>query len=222
MKLLQLNKYYTTVYIRPIAYKDSNEESANLLYPENALLIYSLPMGEISEKKAISVCVSSWTRVMQNMIPPMTKATACYLSSALATTEALENGFDEAIFLTINENVSEGPGENIFIIRNGVLVTPPVTDDILEGITRDTIMRIAREELGINTVIRSIPRPELYLAEEAFFTGTAVEIQPITEIDRIKIGNGEIGPITKKLEQLYFETVQGNNPRYSSYNTPVY
>ena len=221
IRLLQINKYTTDIYIRPIAYKGSNEEYPHLLYPENELVIYSFPMGNIG-KEAMKVCISSWTRVMQNMIPPMAKATACYLNSALATTEAMQNGYDEAIFLTINGNVSEGPGENIFIISNGVLITPPITDDILDGITRDTIIMIAKNELGMNTIIRSIPRPELYSADEAFFTGTAIEVQPIIEIDKRKIGNGEVGFITRRLKQLYSEIVKGNNNKYSIYNTPVY
>lgn len=221
IRLLQVNKYTTDVYIRPIAYKGSNKEYPHLLYPENELVIYSFPMGNIG-KEAMKVCTTSWTRVMQNMIPPMAKATACYLNSALATTEAMQNGYDEAILLTINGNVSEGPGENIFLVINDVLVTPPLTDDLLEGITRDTIIMIAKNELGIDTIIRSMPRPELYTADEAFFTGTAIEIQPIIEIDKRIIGSGEVGYITRRLKQLYFEIVKGNNYKYSIYNIPVY
>jgi branched-chain amino acid aminotransferase len=222
IRLLQINRYTTTVYIRPIAYKGANTEYPQLLDTDNQLVIYGFPMGSIIEKKAIKVGVSSLTRVMQNMIPPMAKATACYLNSALASTEAITNGFDEAILLTVNGNVSEGPGENIFILKNRVLITPPLSDDILEGITRDTVIRFAKNELGINTIIRSISRPELYTADEAFFTGTAIEIKPIIEIDRKKVGNGSIGIITSKLKQLYIETVHGNNSKYSIFNTPVY
>lgn len=222
IKLLQINKVTGTVYIRPIAYKGSNQEIPQLLEPENRVLIYLIPTEEGGGKESFKVCTSSWTRVMQNMIPPMAKATACYLNSALATTEALMNGYDEAVLLTINDHVSEGPGENIFIVRNNVLITPPLTDDILDGITRDTIIRLARNELGIRTVVRSIPRVELYAAEEAFFTGTMVELKPIIEIDRKKVGTGDIGRITNKLMKLYNEVVYGENPKYRTFNTPVY
>jgi branched-chain amino acid aminotransferase len=222
VRLLQINKYTTTVYIRPIAYKGANQEYPQLLDPDNQLVIYILPMESLIGKEAIKVCTSSWTRVMQNMIPPMAKATACYLNSALASTEAITNGFDEAILLTINGNVSEGPGENIFILKNRVLITPPITDDILEGITRDTVIRFAKNDLGINTIIRSIPRPELYTSDEAFFTGTGIEIKPIIEIDRKRVGNGSPGIITNRLKQLYSETVHGENAKYSIFNTPVY
>lgn len=222
IRLLQINKFARTVYIRPIAYKGAITEVPQLLDPENQLLIYTIPFQGEVEKETLKVCTSSWTRVMQNMIPPMAKASACYLNSALATTEALKNGFDEAVFLTISGNVSEGPGENIFIVRNRELITPPLTDDILDGITRDTIIKLAKKELEINTVIRSMPKVELYTAEEAFFTGTLLELKPIIEIDRKKVGTGSIGPITNRLKQLYTEVVHGNNSKYIIFNTPVY
>lgn len=222
IKLLQINKFTETVYIRPIAYKGATTEVPQLLDPENSLLIYTIPAEAVAGKETLKVCTSTWTRVMQNMLPPMAKATACYLNSALASTEALINGYDEAIFLTINNNVSEGPGENIFIIRNKVMITPPLTDDILDGITRDTIIRLAKNELGIRTVIRSIPRVELYAAEEVFFTGTLIEVKPIVEIDKKRVGNGASGPITNRLIQLYKEVVYGNSPKYSFFNSPVY
>lgn len=222
IRLLQINKYTETVYIRPIAYKDAVTEIPQLLDPENQLIIYMIPLGERTVKETLKVCTSSWTRVMHNMIPPMAKASACYLNSALATTEALTNGFDEAIFLTINGNVSEGAGENIFIVRNRVLITPPLSDDILDGITRDTIIRFAKNELGISTVVRSIPKVELYTADEAFFTGTFIEVRPIIEIDRKKVGTGSPGPITNRLKQLYNEVVHGNSAKYSTFNTLVY
>jgi branched-chain amino acid aminotransferase len=222
LKLLQVNRYTTTVYIRPIAYKGASKELPNLMDPDNQLLIYTLPMGNIHGKYTMKACTSSWKRVRQNMIPPLAKATATYLNSALASTEAIKNGFDEAIFLTADDNVAEGAGENIFLVREGVLLTPPISDDIIEGITRETVIRLAKNELGINTVVRSIPRPELYSADEAFFTGTATEIKSIIEIDKRSIGSGEIGPTTRRIAELYYQLVRGNYPKYKVFNTPIY
>jgi len=140
----------------------------------------------------------------------------------LAKTEAIENGFDEAIMLTSDGYVSEGSGENIFLIIDGKLVTPPSYDLMLAGITRDTVIKLARNELGIETIERRVEHGELYAAEECFLTGTAANVTPVAEIDRRKIGSGETGEITQKLQQIYFEVIQGNNPKYLEWCTPVY
>jgi branched-chain amino acid aminotransferase len=167
-------------------------------------------------------CVSSWHRPEDNVIPPQAKITGLYANNALAKSEAIENGFDEAIMLTPDGHVSEGSGENIFLVLSGKLVTPASYSNILMGITRDTVIKLAQNELGIETIERQVDRSELYIAEETFLTGTAAHITPIAEIDHRKIGNGEIGEITKRLQQLYSEVIRGNNPRYLDWCTPVY
>jgi len=156
------------------------------------------------------------------VIPPQAKITGLYINNALAKTEAISNGFDEAIMLTSDGYVSEGSGENIFLVIDGKLVTPASYSSILTGITRDTVIELAQKELGIETVERQIDRSELYSAEECFFTGTAAHITPIGEIDHRQIGSGEPGEITKRLQQIYFEVIKGNNPKYLDWCTPVY
>jgi branched-chain amino acid aminotransferase len=156
------------------------------------------------------------------MIPARGKITGIYVNSALAKTEANELGFDEAILLNQDGHVSEGSGENIFLVLEGKLITPPSSDNILMGITRDTVMYLARNELGIEVVERSVDRSELYVADEAFFTGTAAHVSPILEVDNRRVGNGEIGKITKELQRLYFEVIKGKNPKYLHWCTPAY
>jgi len=155
------------------------------------------------------------------MIPARGKITGIYVNSALAKTEANERGFDEAILLTHDGHVSEGSGENIFIAIDGKLITPPSSDNILLGVTRDTVITLARNELGIETMEQSIDRSELFTADEAFFTGTAAHVTPIVEVDERRIGDGKIGEITKKLQALYFDVIKGKNPKYAEWCTPV-
>lgn len=156
------------------------------------------------------------------MIPARAKVIGAYVNSAFAKTEAVDNGFDEAIMLTQAGHVSEGSAENIFLIMGGKLVTPPVTENILVGITRDTIMQLARDELGVETIERPIDRSELYLAEECFLCGTGGEVAPVVEIDNRKIGTGQIGTLTSKLQTMYFSICRGRNPKYERWYTLVY
>jgi branched-chain amino acid aminotransferase len=222
VELLKKNNYKTTVYIRPLAYKSSNAISPTLLDNENGLAVYCQPFGRYASKEALDVSVTSWKRVNNNMIPGRTKATAAYLNSALAHLEVCQNGFDEAIFLTGEGNVCEGSGENIFMVRDGKLITPPPSDNILEGITRDTVIKIAKSDFGIDTVERSISRVELYGADELFFTGTAMEVTPIVSVDRRVIGSGKIGTITKMLKEQYMSLASGDCQKHIKYCTPVY
>ena len=150
------------------------------------------------------------------------KIAGLYINNALAKTEATENGFDEAILLTSDGHVCEGSGENIFLVIANKLVTPASYDSFLMGITRNTVIKLAQNELGLEIIERQIDRSELYTADECFFTGTAANLTPIAEIDRRKIGSGEIGEITKKLQKLYSEVIRGNNPKYLDWCTPVY
>lgn len=222
VELLRKNNFRTTTYIRPIAYKGGETLFPTLADDDNRILMYCLPMGNFAGKEAFRVCVSSWRRISDTMLPPRTKATAAYLNSGLASLEALQNGYDEAILLTENGYVCEGPGENVFIVKNGKLITPPPSDNILEGITRDTVMQLAREELGMEVVERSIGRTELYNAQEVFFSGTAMEVMPVIEVDNRKVGTGEPGEVCKKIKKMFFEVAVAKHPKYKHFCTPVY
>ncbi len=190
---------------------------------ESDFLIFVSPFGPYLDVDAgARCCTSSWRRVSDMGIPARAKPTGIYLNSALAKTEAQLNGFDEAIVLSHEGHVSEGSGENIFIIQNGRLITPPQHDDILVGITRECVIRLAQEELGLETVERSIDRSELYISDEVFMTGTAAHVTPIIEIDRRKVGNGNVGPISQKLMRLYFAAIRGELEKYSEWSMPAY
>ena len=169
----------------------------------------------------IRCATSSWRRVEDVGIPVRAKVNGIYVNSALAKTEAQENGFDEAIMLDERGHVSEGSGENIFIVRDGRLITPAPSDNILEGITRDCVITLARDELGIDTVERSIDRSELYVADECFMTGTAAHVTAVVEVDRRPVGAGKTGEVTRRLQQLYFDVIRGKNSKYAHWVTPV-
>ena len=210
------------VYIRPLTYKSSEALGVRLHDLENDFLVFAFPWGRYLDKDKISCCISSWQRPGDNVNPPQIKSTGIYINNALAKTEAIENGFDEAILLSPNGYVSEGSGENLFIVSDGCLVTPGVYNNILKGITRDTVMMLARNELGMEVVERNISRSELYTADECFLTGTAAHLTPVAEIDHRPIGNGEIGEVSAKLQEIYTEVIRGNNPKYMDWCMPVY
>jgi len=176
----------------------------------------------IDENKGIDCCVSSWERINDNSLSPKIKVGANYINSRAGQLEALRNGYDFTIFLNNQGTVSEGPGSCIFIVRDGVLITPPVTASILESITRATIIEIARAELGLNVLERDVDRTELYICDEIFLCGTAVEIVPVFSVDRMMVGSGEKGSITKNLQELYFNVVRGNVEKYKHWLTPIY
>jgi len=221
--LAKRNGYKEDIYIRPLAYKSAEKIGLGLTGIDDDLTIYIAPFGEYLDiSKGIKACISTWRRVEDSAIPARAKVTGIYANSSLAKSEAIENGFAEGIFLNSKGNVCEGSGENIFIVKNGKLYTPPVTDDILEGITRAALIEIAKNELGIETIERSISRTELYIADEVFFCGTGAQVSPVIEIDRRKISDGKVGPITGKLQKQYFAAVKGSNPKYSNWLTPVY
>ena len=185
--------------------------------------MYALPFGAyIDIEKGLKVGVSSWKRIDDNMIPARAKVAGAYVNSAFAKSEALLNGFDEAIMLTSEGHVSEGSAENIFIVRNGVLHTPGLTDNILEGITRHVVSQLATEELGLTVVERSLDRTELYAADEMFFCGTGVEVTPVVEVDRRPVGSGAIGPIFTQIKDLYYAATHGTDPKRREWCTPVY
>ncbi len=222
VELLKKNNFRTTTYIRPVVYKGSTSLNPTLFDKENNILMYCQPLGNFAGKTELKVAVSSWRRVSDTMIPPRTKSTGAYLNSALASLEALQNGYDEAVFLTQDGKVCEGPGENIFLVKKGKLVTPSLSDDILEGITRDTVIRLAKDELGMDVVERSVSRTELYSADEVFFSGTAMEVTAVVEVDNRVIGNGKEGEVCKKLKELFFDLTAGGNEKYKHFLTPVY
>jgi len=186
-------------------------------------MMYCQPMGNyIDIDRGIRCCLSSWRRNSDNAIPPRAKVTGAYINAALAKHEAVVNGYDEAIMLAENGNVSEGSAENLFIIKNRTLITPTVTDSVLEGITRATLIEIARTELGVPTVERTVQRTELYTADEVFLCGTGAQVSPVVEIDKRSIGSGGVGPLTVALQQAYFDVVRGVNRAYSAWLRPVY
>lgn len=223
VELVERNGYQEDIYVRPVAYKSSQALGVRLHDLEDDLFIFVTPFGPYLDiGKGVRCCVSTWRRIDDNMIPPRAKVTGLYVNSALAKTEAWENGFDEAILLTQEGHVSEGSGENVFLVLQGKLVTPPSSDNILMGITRDTVIKLAKNELGVDTVERPIGRSELYIAEECFLTGTAAHVTPVTEIDRRKLGDGKAGEITKKLQQLYFDVIRGKSSKYLDWCTPAY
>jgi branched-chain amino acid aminotransferase len=217
-ELVERSGYQEDVYIRPLAYKSSETVGVRLHNLEGDFLIVVTTLPPyLDTENGVRSCVSSWRRVDDTMIPPRGKICGIYVNSALAKTEAWENGFDEAILLTQDGHVCEGSGENIFLILGGKLITPPSSDNILLGITRDTVMKLAKNELGIDTIERQVDRSELYLAEECFFTGTAANIAPILEIDHRPIGTGEIGKMTAKLQKLFAKVMLGKNPKYTDW-----
>lgn len=222
LELLKKNNCKTTTYIRPVAYKGGEGIGPTLLDDDNRLVIYTQPLGSYTGKTELSVAVTSWQRLEDNMLPPRTKATAAYLNSALASLEVKSKGYDEAIFLTNNGHICEGPGENLFIFKKGKLITPPPSDNILEGITRETVMELAEKELGLTVVERSISRNELYASDEVFFSGTAMEVTPVISVDDRVIGDGKAGEVSNKIKDLFFDITTGKNPKYAEYCRPVY
>lgn len=220
--LLKINGFKTTTYIRPLAFNNSNAISPVLSKENNKFVIYCQPMGSYSGKDELKVGISSWRRICDTMIPPRVKATASYLNSALASLEAAQNGYDEAILLTQEGYVCEGPGENIFIVRDGKLITPAVSENILEGITRKLVMELAADELGMKVEERRVARTELYAADEVFFSGTAMEVTPVIEVDRRIVGDGHAGDVCGELKKLFAKLTTNKLPKYSDSCTPIY
>ena len=178
--------------------------------------------NDLDKNKGMKCCISSWERISDRNLSPKVKVGANYINSRMAQMEALENGYDSAIFLNNQGKVSEGPGSCLFIVRDGKLITPPVTASILESITRDTILELAKEQLKIEVIERDIDRTELYICDEVFLCGSAMEIAAVTNVDGIAVSNGEQGDITKEIHKIYIETVTGNMKNYKKWLTPIY
>jgi branched-chain amino acid aminotransferase len=223
LDLLRRNEFKSDVYIRPLIFKSAEEIGVRLHGLPDAFAIYMVPFGNYVEIEAGLRCmVSSWRRVSDQSLPARAKITGSYANSALAKSEAVESGFDEAIVLSIDGHVSEGSAENLFMVKEGEVVTPPVTDDILEGITRKYVMHIVREEFKMPVVERSIDRTELYGCDELILCGTGAQISPVIELDHRPIGDGRVGEIAQELQQIYFGAVRGENPKYADWVVPVY
>lgn len=210
------------VYIRPIAYKSGEVIGPKLDGVEDDFMLFAIPFGNYLDLDAGIRCqTSTWRRVPDTSIPARAKVNGLYVNSALAKTEAIENGFDEAIMLNDDGHVSEGSGENIAIVRHGRLIMPERSDNVLEGITIDSVCQLAREELGMEIIERTIDRSELYVADEVFLTGTAAHISAVVEVDRRAVGSGAVGPITKQLQTLFFDIIRGRNKKYADWVTAV-
>ena len=223
IELLRAEQFTTDCYLRPLAFYSDEIIGVRLHDLTPQVSIVSLPFGRYVEKEeGAHVTVSSWRRVDDNMIPPRGKIAGAYVNSAFIKTDAQRSGFDEAIVLNENGHVSEGSAENVFMVRQGKVITPRVTDNILEGITRRTIIALLRDEFHLEVIERSIDRSELYLAEELFFVGTGVQITAITRIDYRQVGNGKMGPITNQLRDMYFDVVRGYVPKYRHWCTATY
>lgn len=221
--LLRREGYREDVYIRPLAYKASEVIGVRLHDLEDGFAMFAVPFGRyIENEEGAHVCISAWRRVDDNATPARSKITGAYVNSALSKTDAVLGGYDEALVLCESGHVSEGSAENFFMVRGGALITPSVTSNILEGITRETIMTLAREEMGMETIERSIDRSEVYVCDEAFLCGTGVQVAAITQIEHRPVGSGAIGPVVTRLRELYFDAVRGKNPKYQHWCTPVY
>jgi len=210
-------------YIRPIVLRGYGEAGVNPFNSPTEVYICNYPWGKYlgtDAEQGVDICISSWTRIAPNTLPAMAKSGANYMNSQLIKMEAIVNGYAEGIALDAEGYVSEGSGENVFLVRNGILQTAPLGSSVLPGITRDSVLQIARE-LGIQVVEQVIPRELLYIAEEAFFTGTAAEVTPIRSVDKISVGKGITGPITKAIQKEFYAIIRGEKPDRFNWLTMV-
>jgi branched-chain amino acid aminotransferase len=223
LEVLRAEGYREDCYVRPLAFKSDEAIPVHLQGLHDALTIFAVPFTRYVEADVQAhVTFSSWRRIDDNAIPARGKIAGSYVNSALIKTDAMRGGFDEGLVLTREGHISEGSAENVFMIRDGVLITPPVTENIVEGITRRTVMDLAREELGLQVVERPIDRTEVYLCEELFLTGTAAAVTVVTMVDHRPVGTGKMGPIAARLRRLYDDAVRGKLARYRHWNEPVY
>lgn len=223
LELLHKEGHRCNVYIRPLAYKSDEAIGVKLHGLKSAISIVTLPFERyIANDTDAHVTFSSWRRVDDNMIPARGKISGAYANSSFIKTDAVLAGFDEALVLTQEGHISEGSAMNIFMVRNEQVITPPVTENILEGITRRTAIELLQAEQGINVIERPIDRTEVYLCDELFMTGTAAQVTAVTEVDHRNVGSGKMGPITTQLRQSFEQVVYGRNPKYRDWLSPVY
>ncbi len=222
MEVSRRSGFKEGIYIRPICYKSELSLGPKLRGVESSFCCYVIKLGDYCDtQKGLDVVVSSWRRSSDNAIPSRVKSTGSYLNSSLAATEAKQAGFDEAIFLRNDGTVAEGSAMNLFMVMEGKLITTPPNADILVGITRNTVMELAREELGVEVIERPIGRTELYVCDELFFSGTGAQVAPVRSVDQRLIGSGQPGELSKRLQDLYFRVVQGEVEKYRHWCTPV-
>ncbi len=223
IEILQQCQFRTNTYLRPIVYKADCRIGPALNAPGSYedFCLFAEPMDKYLAERGLHLCVSSWRRLDDNMIPARAKCNGAYVNTALAKTDATLAGFDDAIVLNADGHVAEGSAMNLLMVRNGTLITPAISDNILEGITRDTVLTLASKELGIPIERRSVDRTELYVADEVLLCGTAAEVASVTRIDHHAIGTGNPGPITQRLQDLYDKLIHGHLPQYASWLTPV-
>jgi branched-chain amino acid aminotransferase len=222
VEVLRRNGFREDAYIRPSFYKSTQAIGVKLHGLEHAYYILALPFGDyVDTNVGVKIGTVSWRRTQDTSIPSRAKIVGSYVNPAFSKSEAMLNGFDEALVLSEDGHISEGSAENIFVIRDGTLLTPPVSDDILEGITRAGIIEICAD-LGLPVVEREIDRSEIYIADEAFLCGTGAQISPIIEVDHRPVGSGAAGPITRRIKDRYFDIVRGAVPAYRHWVTPVY
>jgi branched-chain amino acid aminotransferase len=221
--LLRADGHRCDIYIRPLAYKADEKVGVKLHDLMDAFSIVAIPFERyVANDTNAHVTVSSWRRIDDNMIPARGKISGAYANSAFIKTDALRAGFDEALVLTQEGHISEGSAMNVFMIRDGVVITPPITENILEGITRRSVMELVQKEMGLSIKERPIDRTEVYLCEEFFMTGTAAQITAVTQVDHRPVGTGTMGPITTRLRELFQDVVRGRMAKYRHWNTPVY
>ncbi|MFC2026069.1 branched-chain amino acid transaminase [Chloroflexota bacterium] len=223
IELLKKEAFQCNVYIRPLAYKADEIIGVKLHDLNEEISIVSLPFERyVANDTNAHVTFSSWRRLDDNMIPARGKISGAYVNSAFVKTDAVRAGFDEALVLTHDGHISEGSAMNIFMVRDGVLITPPVTENILEGITRRTVLELAKSQLNLPVVERQIDRTEIYLCNEFFMTGTAAQVTAVTQVDFRPIGNGQMGPVAGQLRVLFDDVVCARIPKYRHWNLPVY
>ncbi|WP_287131242.1 branched-chain amino acid transaminase [Candidatus Cyanaurora vandensis] len=225
VEILQRNQFRTDTYLRPIVYKADCRIGPILTVPDTQddFCLFAEPMGAYLAKGAegLHLGVSSWRRLDDNMIPARAKVNGAYVNTALAKTDAHLMGFDDALVLTADGHIAEGSAMNFMMVRNGTLITPSVTENILEGITRDTILTLAAQELGLSIEKRAVDRTEVYIADEILLCGTAAEVSSVTQVDYHPIGDGKPGPITRSLSSLFDKLIHGHLPQYQHWLTPV-
>jgi len=222
LDLVHIEGWQTDIYIRPLIYKADLGIGVRLHNLKDELTIFSMPFKQyVKNDTNAHVTISSWRRIDDNSIPARGKISGAYANSALIKTDAVLSGFDEALVLNQDGHISEGSAMNLFMVRDGVVITPPVTDNILEGITRKTAMDLAKNELGLPVVERSIDRTELIVCDELFMTGSAAQIVAITKVDHRQVGRGEMGPVTGQLRELFDAVVRAKNPKYAHWNVEV-
>lgn len=223
LELIRANGYRADTYIHPLAYfGEETFYGPQLDTPTHVRIIAQPTQSRLGSGRMVTAGVSSWTRLSDNQLSPRVKCLSNYQNSRMAAVEARLNGFDQPILLNVQGKVAEGGSSCLFIVRGGVAITPSLTSGILESITRDTILRLCRESLDIPVQEREVERTELYLADEVFFCGTGAEVMPVSAVDHYPVGNGQIGPVTARIEDLFLRVVRGREPKYRQWLTPVY